>query len=54
MTKEQEESLTWAEDCIKGKKMGASTKHLKNLLTIIGEQFEEIERLSDKNLKDSI
>jgi hypothetical protein len=51
MTKEQEESLTWVEDCIKGRKMGASTSHLKNLLSIIGEQFEEIELLSHQNIE---
>jgi len=29
------ESILWAENCIKGKKLGASTKHLKNLLELI-------------------
>jgi hypothetical protein len=51
MTKEQEESLTWAENCIKGKKLGASSKHLQNLLNIIGEQFAENELLSHQNIE---
>ena len=51
MTKEQEESITWAENCISGKRLGMSTKHLKNLLDVINEQFEEIELLHGQNVE---
>lgn len=51
MTTEQEESLSWAESCIQGKKIGASTRHLKNLVDLIFEQFEEIEHLHGQKIE---
>jgi hypothetical protein len=54
MTKEEKESLNWAKDIVTGKRLGAGTSHIKNLLNIIEKQFEEIELLSHKNLKDNV
>jgi len=50
MTREQEESLIWAENCVKGKKLGASTKHLKRLLELVKILLEK----ESKIVKDDV
>lgn len=49
LSKAQEESVRWAEECIDGNKRGNGERdHIKNLLEIINEQFAEIELLEGK------
>jgi len=45
-----EESIEWAENCVKGKKLGASTKHIENLLELVKILLEK----ESKIIKDDV
>jgi hypothetical protein len=51
LTKEEKGSVDWAKDIVTGKRLGAGTSHIKNLLDIIEKQFEEIELLSHQKIE---